>query len=111
MNRRQVLHASTVAMTAVLGPTSRSMAQGASRGSAEPEPRSGFDLTPLAESNPLDAKIVAFTTVSPDVAASIRFYRDVIGMTLADEGTLAADLSSAPGVGRSSSARPRNSSP
>jgi catechol 2,3-dioxygenase-like lactoylglutathione lyase family enzyme len=48
----------------------------------------------------LEAKIVVFTTVSPDVDASIRFYRDVIGMRLADEGALAADVSSAPGVGK-----------
>ena len=45
-------------------------------------------LTPLEEANPLEAKIVVFTTVSPDVDASIRFYRDVIGMALADEDTL-----------------------
>ncbi|MFO1426367.1 MAG: VOC family protein [Steroidobacteraceae bacterium] len=65
-----------------------------------PRAAAGFTLTPAAEANPLEAKITVFTTVSPDVDASIRFYRDVIGMTLAEDGTLPADISSAPGIGR-----------
>ena len=61
----------------------------------------GSVFAPIPESNPLETKITAFNTVSPDVDASIAFYRDVIGMTLADEGTLAGDISTAPGIGKS----------
>jgi catechol 2,3-dioxygenase-like lactoylglutathione lyase family enzyme len=67
---------------------------------ADPVLQKGSVLTPLDQSNPLAVKIVAFNTVSPSVPASIRYYRDVIGMTLADEGTLAADVSGAPGIGQ-----------
>ena len=42
----------------------------------------GETFTLVAEANPLGTKIITFTTVSPDVGASIQFYRDVIGMTL-----------------------------
>ncbi len=97
MNRRNVLRASALAMTAALGGATRAAAQAPPSRSA---PRSGSALTPTAESNPLEAKIVVFNTVSSDVDASIKFYRDVIGMTLSDEGTLPADISSAPGVGK-----------
>lgn len=71
-----------------------------SRDNDSPVLQKGSAFAPLAESNPLEAKIVAFNTVSPDVQASIKFYRDVIGMTLADEGALAADASGAPGIGK-----------
>ena len=69
-------------------------------GEASPRNQSGMTLTPLEESNPLEAKIVVFTTVSPDVDASIRFYTEVIGMSLADEGELRADETTAPGIGK-----------
>ena len=95
MNRRDVLQASALAATAALGGTGAASAQM----SSQPAQRRGFALTPLADSNPLEAKIVAFNTVSPDVDASITFYRDVIGMTVVDEGTLPGDISSAPGGG------------
>ncbi len=103
MNRRDAIGASLAAATAVA--TSASSAAAASRATPaapadQPREVAGFGFTPLAEANPLEAKITVFTTVSPDVDASIRFYRDVIGMTLAEDGTLPGDISTAPGVGR-----------
>ncbi len=67
---------------------------------ATPVAQTGSAFAPLDQSNPLDAKIIAFNTVSPSVDASIRYYRDVIGMTLADEGSLGANVSGAPGIGK-----------
>ena len=102
MNRREALGASVAAMTAA-SQIPAPVAAASRAAPANPDaPREvqGYGFTPLAESNPLEAKITAFTTVSPDVDASIRFYRDVIGMTLADDGTLAGDVSGAPGLGR-----------
>ena len=96
MNRRNMLRASALAMTAAVGGPGKVAGQGSSAAAQS----MGFTLTPKAQSNPLAAKIVVFNTVSPDVDASIRFYRDVIGMRVADEGTLAADISSAPGIGQ-----------
>jgi catechol 2,3-dioxygenase-like lactoylglutathione lyase family enzyme len=95
MNRRNLLRTSTLALAGGLSVIRSAVGQSA----AGPAPASGFPLTPAAQSNPLQAKIVVFNTVSPDVDASIRFYRDVIGMHLADEGTLAADISNTPGIG------------
>ena len=66
----------------------------------QPREARGFGFTPIAAANPLEARITAFTTVSPDVDASIRFYRDVIGLTLADDGVLPNDLANAPGLGK-----------
>ena len=97
MNRRHVLQASAMAVSAgFLAGT------GSGAGASQPKPQNqqGSVLTPPEESNPLEAKIVVFTTVSPDVDASIRFYTEVIGMTLADEGALAADATTAPGAGK-----------
>jgi catechol 2,3-dioxygenase-like lactoylglutathione lyase family enzyme len=96
MNRRNLLQATALAATATVSGGRAKAADSPAR----PQPRGGFVLTPLADSNPLEAKIVAFTTVSPDVDASIIFYRDVIGMSVVDEGTLPGDVSSAPGVGK-----------
>ncbi len=88
----------------ILGSTSseKAAAEEAGAGNAAqdaPRVQSGQALASPEESNPLQAKIVVFTTVSPDVDASIRFYTEVIGMTLADEGTLTAAAGNAPGVG------------
>ena len=97
MNRRQVLQASALAVSAgAFGPAASKVRADES----QPYKQEGLTLTPLEEANPLEAKIVVFTTVSPDVDASIRFYRDVIGMALADEGTLPAELTTAPGAGK-----------
>ena len=88
----------------ILGSTSSEKAAAEESGAGNaaqdaPRVQSGRTLASREESNPLEAKIVVFTTVSPDVDASIRFYTEVIGMTLADEGTLTADAGNAPGVG------------
>jgi catechol 2,3-dioxygenase-like lactoylglutathione lyase family enzyme len=98
INRREALGVSALALGAAFTPIS-AQAQSAS---TNPDAKvvNGHVIYPVAGSNPLECKITAFTTVSPDVKASITFYRDVIGMTLADEGTLADGLSTAPGVGR-----------
>ena len=60
----------------------------------------GESFAAIPDSNPLDAKITAFTTVSSDVDASIEFYRDVIGMTVMSDETISPDVTSAPGIGR-----------
>ena len=75
-------------------------AAGAEGAGSEPRIQQGSMLTAPEDSNPLEARIVVFTTVSPDVDASIRFYRDVIGMNLAEEGVLPPDLTTAPGIGK-----------
>ena len=49
--------------------------------------------------NPLQTKIITFTTVSSDVDASIHFYRDVIGMKVFSDIILPERFSSAPGIG------------
>ncbi len=97
MNRRDLLQASAMAVSA--GLVSKSAAGAGATGS-ESHVQQGSLLTPAEDSNPLEAKIVVFTTVSPDVDASIRFYRDVIGMDLAEEGVFPADLTTAPGIGK-----------
>lgn len=106
INRRDAIGASMALAGAAAGLTTTSAANAAAANKAATPPADaprevqGFGFTPLAESNPLQAKITVFTTVSPDVDASIRFYRDVIGMTLAEDGTLPGDISNAPGVGK-----------
>lgn len=59
----------------------------------------GDPFTARQDSNPLEAKVTAFTTVSPDVDASIRFYRDVIGMKVHSDATLKTRMTTAPGAG------------
>ena len=97
MNRRDVLQASAMAVSAGILAGASSSGRAAQ---AKPQVQQGSLLAPLEESNPLEAKIVVFTTVSPDVDASIRFYTEVIEMELADEGTLPADVTTAPGAGQ-----------
>ena len=101
------MQASAMAVSAgILGNTDADSAEAApsaaneTAGQATPRVKSGWTLAALDESNPLEAKIVAFTTVSPEVDASISFYRDVIGMSLADEGELPAGVTTAPGIGK-----------
>ena len=59
----------------------------------------GEVFTPLADSNPLEAKLITFTTVSLDVDASIAFYRDVIGMTVQSDVILKNTAAIVQGVG------------
>ncbi len=70
------------------------------RGPDEPITIKGEAFSPIPESNPLEARIVAFTTVSPDVDASIEFYRDVIGMTVVTDQAVSIGMTTAPGIGR-----------
>ena len=101
MKRRNVLGASLAAVTAAAAsPLAAATTQPVAADADAPQAQKGFGYTPRPASNPLEAKIVAFTTVSADVDASIRFYRDVIGMTLAENATLPADISNAPGIGK-----------
>ncbi|MEE8306058.1 MAG: VOC family protein [Gammaproteobacteria bacterium] len=97
MNRRNVLQVSALAMGATLSGSGNTAKD---QNPATPQPQTGFPISPIEGSNPLEAKIEAFTTVSPDVDASIKFYRDVMEMRLADEGTLPAGITTAPGVGK-----------
>ena len=60
----------------------------------------GEVFTPIPDANPLEVKIAVFTTVSPDVDASIKFYRDVIGMNFISDERLPVGISTAPGIGR-----------
>ena len=70
----------------------------AQSGPTAPRDTQGSGITPAADSNPLKARIVAFSTVTPDYAASLRFYRDVMGFGLSEEGRLMHGASSAPGA-------------
>ena len=65
----------------------------------EPERRKGWPLVPMAGSNPLAVKVIVFTTVSPDVDASIRFYTQVMGFELLQDTRLTERVSTAPGAG------------
>jgi len=60
----------------------------------------GETFAPLPESNPLEAKITVFTTVTLDVDASVTFYRDVIGMTVMRDDFVPTDVTTTPGIGR-----------
>jgi len=60
----------------------------------------GFGLAGDADPNPLEAKITVFTVASTDLDASIRFYRDVMGFSILEDGSLPAGRSTAPGASR-----------
>ncbi len=68
----------------------------ASSGAASPAPKPYPAPTPT---NPLAARANIYTVVTPDMAASIHFYRDVMGYELIDSGALAGPLPTVPGVG------------
>ena len=59
----------------------------------------GFPIATPADANPLQAKVVAFTVVTPDVDTSIRFYRDTMGMQIMSQGAITGTSSGAPGLG------------
>lgn len=63
-----------------------------------PREQTGFGVWPAEGSNPLDARVTCLTVVTPDIDASVRFYRDVMGYPLADEGVV-VPRSTAPGAG------------
>ncbi len=99
LNRRNALKAG-----AALAATSSVSAPQEARAQAPSAPDvamtvKGETFASLNESNPLEAKVIAFTTVSPDVEASIRFYRDVIGMEVHSDTMLRPGVTTAPGTG------------
>ena len=104
IDRRQVLMSGvalgSAALTATAASAAASSASGKSTSPSVGNVHKGFPIVPAEESNPLDAKIVAFTTVSPDIDASIRFYREAMGFELFDEGKLQEPVSTAPGAGK-----------
>ena len=100
IGRRGALKASA-AVAAVSSVTAPQLAQAQSL----PAPDEVMDVkgesfSAIPDSNPLEAKITAFATVSPDVDASIEFYRDVIGMTVVSDESVSTAVTTAPGIGR-----------
>ncbi len=95
IGRRNLLKAG-----AALAPAMAAPVDAAEPRAEGPAHQTGTPLFSGVEANPLEVKIVTITTVSPDMAASAKFYRDTLGYTLAEEGTLAASASTAPGVGK-----------
>jgi len=99
ISRREVLKAGTADSSL----SQQQLAQASTQVPPAPEKEMevrGEMFAPAEEANPLGAKIITFTTVSPDVDASIRFYRDIIGMTLHSDIELPAGLTDAPGIGK-----------
>ena len=66
----------------------------------EPTQHKGWPLVPMEGSNPLEVKVVAFTTVSKDVDASIKFYTQVMGFELLSDSRFSETMSTAPGAGK-----------
>jgi len=99
LRRRDALKAGAAVAPALMGAASPQVANAQADNNQLSE-QTGQILWPKELSNPLEARIVVFTTVSHDVEASISFYRDVIGMTLVDDRTLPGKLTSAPGIGK-----------
>lgn len=99
LNRRSVMTAATAATAgaaaAVIALVSSSQASGF-QSPDRVQQVSGEKFSAIADSNPLEAKITVFTTVSADVDASVAFYRDVIGMTVVSDAAVSPDLSSRP---------------
>ena len=92
MKRRDVLKAGLIT-PALLG-----AGAAAQIAPTRPQPVGGWEIVPPADADPLDAKIVAFTIVTPDLAASLHFYRDLLGYAIVEQGRLDRGLSTAPGA-------------
>lgn len=101
MNRRDTFKMSVGALAAsAVAPSIITPAQAAEPEKARaPFPMYGRKMADPDESNPFAAAKVCFTFVSPDLAASRKFYVDCLEYEVADEGTLAKGVSEAPGVG------------
>ncbi|MFL2770860.1 MAG: VOC family protein [Rhodospirillaceae bacterium] len=100
INRRDALRAGAT-IAAVSSVSTSESAQGQERQAADYAiSAKGEAFASLEEANPLEAKIIAFTTVSPDVDSSIKFYRDIIGMTVLTDALLPNKTTTAPGIGR-----------
>ena len=64
---------------------------------------SAVDRAPKVQAlptNPLAARLAVFTVVTPDLAASLHFYRDLLGYQLAKEGELQGRMPTVAGVGQ-----------
>lgn len=91
MNRRELLGAPvTLAAAAAMATPQPGAAQ----------THSGWGMYPQEGSNPLQCKIVCLTTVSPSVDASIKFYTEVMGFQLLEQGQLDMKATTAPGAGK-----------
>ncbi len=90
VNRRQVLGFSAAA---VIGLTSTADAVPKSRPVSGPPPASALPTNPLA------LRLALVTVVTPDLDASLHFYRDLLGYELAKTGILGTRLPTVEGVG------------
>jgi catechol 2,3-dioxygenase-like lactoylglutathione lyase family enzyme len=89
-SRRQTLkYTSAFALAATTG---LSLSARAQEDDTFPEPKD-------SPSNPLNVKGYIYTIVTPDMDASIHFYRDIMGFELVGRGKLAGPLPKLPGVG------------
>lgn len=95
MERRDLLKGAAAA-SVLLGTNARLSGASSDHG----VPTKGWGMSPLADADPLEVKIAAFNTVTPNVDASIGFYRDVMGFAILEEGRLASGASTAPGASR-----------
>jgi catechol 2,3-dioxygenase-like lactoylglutathione lyase family enzyme len=91
-NRRQAMGYSAAAMAAL---ASSSLAP---NGLAAAAPAHMPKIDPVP-TNPLAARAAVFTVVTPDMDASIRFYRDLLGYDLAKTGRLRGRMPTVAGVG------------
>lgn len=94
MKRRDLLKASAFA-SALLAGAKVALAR---EPSGPQRSAKGWPLSRPEDADPLDAKMVACSTVTPDYQASIRFYRDLLGFALVEQGRLPSNASTAPGA-------------
>jgi catechol 2,3-dioxygenase-like lactoylglutathione lyase family enzyme len=88
INRRQVIGYSAAAVAGLAAPSGRGATM-------EHMPR----IEPVP-TNPLAARAAVFTVVTPDMGASLHFYRDLLGYDLARTGKLGGKMPSIAGVGQ-----------
>lgn len=86
LNRRRMLAASAAGLT--MAATPRAFGQSAYKAKADTYP-----------TNPLGVRAIIYTIVTPDLAASIHFYRDIMGFELISQGKLEGRLPKMEGVG------------
>jgi hypothetical protein len=86
LNRRRMLAASTAGLT--MAATPRAFGQSAYKAKAETYP-----------SNPLGVRAIIYTIVTPDLTASIHFYRNIMGFELISQGKLGVRPPKMEGVG------------
>jgi catechol 2,3-dioxygenase-like lactoylglutathione lyase family enzyme len=99
MNRRRWLQWSSGGLAAAaLSPTEAAKLQAVAK---DADVARGYPLTAPADANPLQAKVAAFTVVTPDLATSSGFYRDTMGYHILSQGVVTGTAGSAPGLGTS----------